>query len=98
MATPRGCGLCNDSWICEDHLDRPIGHDGCSGAGMVCTNPECKYSLKRTGLVCVRCRRSYGEIEAEGSRVIRFRCRACSFVWHAQDRESEPGTHTRTNS
>jgi hypothetical protein len=79
-----GCGQCNDGWICEDHPDRPMGHDHCGGAGMPYQNPSCPFSVKRTGLVCPKCRRSQGEITMETHRVIRFRCRACSYEWYAE--------------
>jgi hypothetical protein len=60
MAT---CGKCRDGWICEDHPDQPLGHEHCGSAGMPCQYPECPYIVKRTGLVCPKCKRSMGEIE-----------------------------------
>jgi hypothetical protein len=37
---------CDHRWVCEDHPDRPTGHDGCDGAGSQCPNPQC-YALPR---------------------------------------------------
>ena len=45
-------GRCADGRICEDHPTEPMGHGGCSGAGMPCENPACGHSIKKTGLVC----------------------------------------------
>jgi hypothetical protein len=34
------CKLCRDErWVCEEHPDQPMGHDGCRGAGVPC--PDC---------------------------------------------------------
>lgn len=35
------CKHCSDSqWVCEDHPDKPMNHDGCKGAGVPCAcNP-----------------------------------------------------------
>ena len=31
------CEVCEDlGWLCQEHLHRPMGHDGCTGAGMPC--------------------------------------------------------------
>lgn len=31
------CTACNDTgWVCEEHHDKPMDHDGCRGAGMPC--------------------------------------------------------------
>jgi hypothetical protein len=39
MTDPR-CKLCRDErWVCEEHLDQPMGHDDCKGAGVPC--PDC---------------------------------------------------------
>jgi transposase len=85
----RTCGSCNDGWICEDHPDQPMGHEHCGGAGMPCQNPACPYREKRTGIVCPKCRRSQGEIELQSTRVIRLKCRGCSYVWWAEERASD---------
>jgi transposase-like protein len=61
-----------------------MGHEHCGGAGMPCQNPECRFSVTRTGLVCPKCRRSHGEIEMETHRVIRFRCKSCRYEWYAE--------------
>ena len=42
--------------ICEAHPDQPFPHGNCAGPGMPCENPDCAFSIKRTGLVCPRCR------------------------------------------
>lgn len=39
-----GCPRCEGSpepgWVCEEHTDKPWGHDGCGGAGVPCVcNP-----------------------------------------------------------
>jgi hypothetical protein len=34
---------CWSGWICEDHPDRPVDHDGCGGAGKRCDNPDCPW-------------------------------------------------------
>lgn len=35
------CPFCRGSdWVCEEHHDRPMGHEGCGGAGMPC--PQCQ--------------------------------------------------------
>jgi hypothetical protein len=34
---------CDRGLVCEDHPDRPDGHDGCQGAGMRCPNVECHW-------------------------------------------------------
>jgi hypothetical protein len=34
---------CDRGWVCEDHPDRPKGHDGCDGAGSQCPNPQCPW-------------------------------------------------------
>jgi hypothetical protein len=34
------CARCHDThWTCEEHPDKPMGHDGCKGAGDPC--PDC---------------------------------------------------------
>ena len=34
------CAYCQDThWVCEEHPDKPMGHDGCRGAGDPC--PAC---------------------------------------------------------
>jgi hypothetical protein len=38
--TEPDCTLCRDErWICEEHPDQPMRHDGCRGAGVPC--PDC---------------------------------------------------------
>ena len=32
---------CYEGWVCEDHPGKPFNHDGCGGAGGLCTNPDC---------------------------------------------------------
>lgn len=34
---------CDEGWVCEDHPDRPLNHDGCGGAGRKCDNPDCRW-------------------------------------------------------
>lgn len=34
---------CDQGWVCEDHPDLPLDHDGCDGAGRRCLNPECPW-------------------------------------------------------
>jgi hypothetical protein len=29
--------------VCETHIDQPMGHDGCGGAGAPCSNPDCEW-------------------------------------------------------
>jgi hypothetical protein len=37
------CSRCADTgWICEEHPDKPMDHEGCVGAGMPC--PLCNPS------------------------------------------------------
>jgi hypothetical protein len=37
------CALCLDvRWVCEEHPDKPMGHDGCRGAGDPC--PTCNVN------------------------------------------------------
>jgi hypothetical protein len=48
----RSCGQCADGWTCEIHPGKPMEHDGCGGAGVLCENSSCDYSIRRTGLVC----------------------------------------------
>ena len=39
------CTRCQDiRWICEEHPDKPMEHDGCKGAGMPC--PDCNPSSR----------------------------------------------------
>ena len=34
------CARCHDTrWTCEEHPDKPMGHDGCKGTGDPC--PDC---------------------------------------------------------
>jgi hypothetical protein len=45
------CDLCAGSeepgWLCEEHPDKPMGHDGCGGAGMACVcNPHAQVAWK----------------------------------------------------
>jgi hypothetical protein len=49
MAAPLSCEKCNEGWICEEHPDKRMDHDGCAGPGMPCENAACDYSIKRTG-------------------------------------------------
>jgi hypothetical protein len=38
--TEPDCKLCRGQrWVCEEHPDRPWGHEDCDGAGMPC--PMC---------------------------------------------------------
>ncbi len=30
-----------EGWVCEVHPDKPFNHEGCGGAGGICTNPNC---------------------------------------------------------
>jgi hypothetical protein len=31
------CARCQDiRWVCEEHPDKPMEHDGCKGVGMPC--------------------------------------------------------------
>jgi hypothetical protein len=43
MAIDLDCPLCHGpgepGWICEEHLDKPMEHDGCSAPGAPC--PKC---------------------------------------------------------
>jgi hypothetical protein len=35
--TEPACKLCRgERWVCEEHPDQPMGHDGCRGAGVPC--------------------------------------------------------------
>ena len=34
---------CNQGFVCEDHTDKPRGHDGCDGAGIQCANHDCPW-------------------------------------------------------
>lgn len=37
------CPLCHgERWVCEEHPDQPVDHDGCTGAGDPC--PVCNTS------------------------------------------------------
>ena len=39
------CARCQDiRWICEEHPDKPMEHDGCKGSGMPC--PDCNPSSR----------------------------------------------------
>jgi len=69
-----GCGQCDCGVICEEHPHMSWPHDDCAGPGVPCTNPDCAYSIVRTGLISPKCRQSYGVIQMETHRVIRFRC------------------------
>ena len=75
---------CNDGWMCEEHEGQPWRHSGCGGAGIPCESPDCNLSIKKTGLVCPRCLRSFGDIEMQTARVVRFKCKACSYEWWAE--------------
>jgi hypothetical protein len=86
------CGKCADGWICEDHPDQPMGHVHCGGAGMPCQNPACTLGVKRTGLVCPKCKQSMGEIEQQTDRAIRFRCLSCRCQWWAESRTEDRTT------
>jgi hypothetical protein len=37
------CRCDGRGWCCEDHPNEPEGHDGCDGAGVQCSNPECPW-------------------------------------------------------
>jgi hypothetical protein len=37
-----GCACAGTGWLCEEHPDKPMDHDGCRGAGMPC--PSCNPS------------------------------------------------------
>jgi hypothetical protein len=34
---------CDRGFVCENHPDRPDGHDACRAAGMHCPNPDCLW-------------------------------------------------------
>ena len=36
-------GHCDCGWTCEEHEGQPRGHDGCTGAGEQCPNPNCPW-------------------------------------------------------
>ena len=37
MALDPNCPRCGGTgWVCEEHLSQPVGHAGCTGAGMPC--------------------------------------------------------------
>jgi hypothetical protein len=78
------CGQCADGWICEEHPHRPWPHDDCSWPRMPCENPDCRYSIKKTGLVCPSCRRATRTIELQTNRVIGFSCEDCGYYWRAE--------------
>ena len=43
--TLQNCARCQDThWVCEEHPDKPMDHDGCGGAGMPC--PICNPSSR----------------------------------------------------
>jgi len=86
MGSPEGCGGCDGGWVCEVHPDQAAGHNGCDGAGMPCENEACRYSIKKTGLVCPSCRAATGTIRRQTSRVIRFKCTSCWYEWLVQAR------------
>jgi hypothetical protein len=45
--TEPDCKLCRDEgWVCEEHLDQPMRHDGCRRAGVPC--PDCNPLAGRT--------------------------------------------------
>jgi hypothetical protein len=45
MTTPAVCPCCRDTrWVCEEHPDKPMDHDGCEGAGKPC--PDCNPSSR----------------------------------------------------
>lgn len=31
-------------FMCEDHPDQPMDHDGCRGAGVPCEEPGCPFT------------------------------------------------------
>ena len=44
--------LPDDVWVCEEHPDLPMGHDGCDGAGMLAPGVDeafnaCAYGASR---------------------------------------------------
>jgi len=45
--TKRGdCSRCEDAgWVCEEHPDKAMMHDDCSGAGMPCR--DCAVPLQK---------------------------------------------------
>lgn len=78
IARQASCGRCDAGWVCEAHADRPMGHDGCDGAGMPC---DCRYSMSNAGLLCPSCMRSLGIVETETARVMVLTCATCSHRW-----------------
>lgn len=40
---PAAACVCDEGWVCEDHPDQPLNHDGCGGAGMKCDNRRCEW-------------------------------------------------------
>ena len=49
-----------------------------------CENPACRYSIKRTALVCPSCRQVTGTIETQTTRVIAFGWPMCGYRWYAE--------------
>ena len=44
------CTRCNDTgWVCEEHPDKPMDHDGCLGAGEPCPdyNPSSRAKVPK---------------------------------------------------
>jgi len=85
ITTYHRCGRCAEGRICEQHPDQPWPHGECAGPGVPCPNPECGFSIHQTGLVCPQCRRPDGDIEVQSTRIIRFKCAACGYLWWAED-------------
>jgi hypothetical protein len=47
----RPCQDCDGTyWICEEHPDRPMEHDGCGAAGLLC--PWCNAGLTLPQTTC----------------------------------------------
>jgi hypothetical protein len=34
---------CDRGWVCEEHETEPHRHNGCTSAGMQCSNPQCRW-------------------------------------------------------
>jgi hypothetical protein len=45
IVEPVSTCTCAEGWVCEEHKDRPMGHDGCGGAGQPCANEACQAGV-----------------------------------------------------
>lgn len=85
------CPTCDgERWLCEEHPDKPMTHDGCTGAGDPC--PDCQPAdrpLHPPGFTTIA--RVGPPALVEGDEVKCWRC----VGWHVLHQSGTPGPYDR---